>query len=90
MRTIILLSVVLSAVAVLSVSAMSLPALHQATLQATADSTHALDGIHPHFIPLTHQHRTETEEEEYFDKLEEHHDLLHEGESIHKFHSMAQ
>jgi hypothetical protein len=91
MRTVLLL-VALGALATV-VHGVSLPALKsKLVLEAAsgAEDTHPLSGIHAHFIPLVQHERTEAEEVEYFDKLEEHHDLLHEGQNRRPHRSNAQ
>jgi hypothetical protein len=65
-----------------AVSALSLPGLQQQVLQhdeAAAAAAHPVASVHAHFIPLHQKSRTEEEEAEYFQKLEDHHDMLHEG-----------
>lgn len=84
LRSLVLLSL-LALAAVGAASALSLPALKAAASaqQAMADQSgaprHALASVHSHFLPLETNVRSEVEEEEYFDKLEQHQEMLNEG-----------
>jgi hypothetical protein len=82
------LGVLLLAALAVSVQALSMPALRAATLEASAASdavsaAHPLHSLGARFIPLHQKSRTEQEESDYFDRLEEHHDMLHEGQPRH-------
>src|SRR4051794_12795699 len=82
MRSTVSLVLLLAVATIALVNAVSMPVLQAQVLEAASSkdvNTHALDGIHSHFIPLQQQGRTAAEEEEYFDRLEEHHDMLHSG-----------
>lgn len=64
---------------------LSLSKLHSRVLQEQSDSSHtphALNRLGQQFIPLHQRERNSQEEEEYFERLEEHHDMLHEGMSM--------
>jgi len=64
---------------------LSLPSLQRAASssilqhESSSLSNHPMAQVTAHFIPLVQNERSENEEAEYFDRLEEHHDLLHEG-----------
>lgn len=66
-------------------SALSLGRLQADTLSAfqapdaEVRAGHALSGVHAHFIPLSTPSRSEADELQFFERLEEHHDLLEEG-----------
>lgn len=84
LRSLLLLTL-LALLAVISASALSLPALKAAAAQsalaeqASGAPRHALASVHSHFLPLEANVRSEVEEEDYFDKLEQHQEMLHEG-----------
>ena len=66
------------------VQAMSLPQLHQAVMQQASSAEHAahpLARLHSTslFLPLTQTERSASEEEEFMEKLEDHHDALEMG-----------
>jgi len=88
LRSLLLLT--LLALLAVSASALSLPALRAAAAQsalaeqAAGAPRHALASVHAHFLPLEANVRSEVEEEEYFDKLEQHQEMLHEGEKKEK------
>jgi len=73
----------------LYVCGMSLPLLqhdmmkrlesHTGSEEASALSAHPIADIHEHFIPLQQQERSIVEEEDFFARMEEHHDNLEQG-----------